>query len=220
MRFLHFADQVLHGVRRDTPKVSTSASASMWPSLATRLDQVQHPVDFGAGKSIGKNTTSRPLRARTRGLDRQIDGLFQRPLVGVLEMCLLDGTSITMPSTPQSTARLTSSFMQRERRRSVGPRLRLTISLMASLSWRHDRHAGFDAVDAGLGQPFGDANLIVLAEDHAGLLLAVAQRDVVDLDLFGELKILRHLRRVIPFTNEPVVGFPGGWVGHGIENRG
>ncbi len=49
-------------------------------------------------------------------------------------MCLLDGISITTPLTPVSTARLTSSFMQRANENICGPRLRLTISLMASLS--------------------------------------------------------------------------------------
>ena len=49
-------------------------------------------------------------------------------------MCVLEGTSITMPFTPQSTARFTSSTMQRENAKICGPRLRFTISLMAAAS--------------------------------------------------------------------------------------
>ena len=47
-------------------------------------------------------------------------------------MCSLDGTSITMPDTPQSTARFTSSTMQREKAKICGPRFRFTISLIAA----------------------------------------------------------------------------------------
>ena len=49
-------------------------------------------------------------------------------------MCLLDGISITTPLTPVSIARCTSSFMQRQNEKICGPRLRRTISLIASLS--------------------------------------------------------------------------------------
>ena len=41
---------------------------------------------------------------------------------------------MTTPLTPVSTARCTSSFMQRAKEKICGPRLRLTISLMAALS--------------------------------------------------------------------------------------
>ncbi len=41
---------------------------------------------------------------------------------------------MTTPFTPQSTARLTSSTMQRENAKICGPRLRFTISLMAAAS--------------------------------------------------------------------------------------
>ena len=74
---------------------------------------------------------------------------------------------------------------------------------------RHHRHAGFDAVHAGFGQPFGDADLVVLGEDHAGLLLAVAQRDVVKLHLLGEMQLLAHRLREIPRADIPLICLPG-----------
>jgi len=49
-------------------------------------------------------------------------------------MCSLEGTSMTTPFTPQSTARFTSSTMQREKAKICGPKLRLTISLIADVS--------------------------------------------------------------------------------------
>ena len=55
------------------------------------------------------------------------------------------------------------------------------------ITWRDRRHSGFNALDAGLGQSFGDANLVVLGKDHAGLLLAVAQGNVMKLYPLGEL---------------------------------
>ena len=85
----------------------------------------------------------------------------------------------------------------------------MTISLIAALSdGRDDRHAGFDAVHAGFRQRLGDADLFVLGEDDAGLLFAVAQSDVMNLDVLRELEVLGDLRRIIPLADEPVVRFP------------
>src|ERR1019366_5692745 len=60
----------------------------------------------------------------------------------------------------------------------------------------------------------GDADFLVLAQDDAGLLLAIAQRDVVDLDVLGELEVLGDFRRVVPFADEPVIGLPGCGICH------
>jgi len=49
-----------------TPKVSTSASASMWPSLPTFSIRSSAHFNSAREKSIGKNTTSRPFCARRR----------------------------------------------------------------------------------------------------------------------------------------------------------
>ena len=73
---------------------------------------------------------------------------------------------------------------------------------------RHHRHAGFNAMHAGFGQRFGDADLVVFGEDDAGLLFAVAQRDVVKLDLLREMKLIAHRALKVPGTDEPLICLP------------
>jgi hypothetical protein len=51
---------------------------------------------------------------------------------------------------------------------------------------RYGRHARLDPVYARFGQLPRDGHFFVTAEDDAGLLFAVPQGDVVDLDRFGE----------------------------------
>jgi len=66
-------------------------------------------------KSMGR-TRPRAIRVSESGrLDRQIDGLFERPLIRVLDDVLAGRHLITIPETPQSSARFTSSTMQREK---------------------------------------------------------------------------------------------------------
>ncbi len=96
-----------------------------------------------------------------------------------------------MPFTPQSTARLHVI----DHAAGEGEDLRSEIALYdffdgSGVARRNHGHAGFDAVHARFGQPFGDADLVVFGEDDAGLLLAVAQRNVVKLDLLGEMELL------------------------------
>ena len=112
-------------------------------------------------------------------------------------MCVLEGTSITMPDTPQSTARFTSSTMQRENAKICGPRLRLTISLIAAVSLGDTTGmpASMRCTPAS-ASAFGDADLVVLGEDDAGLLLAVAQRDVVKLRSASGNEAARARRRL------------------------
>src|SRR5580704_14148260 len=95
-------------------------------------------------------------------------------------MCVLEGTSITTPDTPQSTARLMSSTMQREK-----------------------------AMISGLGQRFGAPDLVVFGEDDAGLLFAVAQRDVVKLDLLRKMELIAHGALKVPRADEPLICLPG-----------
>ncbi len=64
-------------------------------------------------------------------------------------------------------------------------------------------------MDAGLRECLGDADLVVGGEDHAGLLLAVAEGRVVEPDLGGEVELSSDLRIVVPGTREPLSGVPG-----------
>ena len=69
-------------------------------------------------------------------------------------------------------------------------------------------HPGFDPVHASLGQGLGDADLVVATQFESGLLLAVAQGHVVNLDLGGEAEATGHRVQIVPRTNIPLVGFP------------
>ncbi len=62
---------------------------------------------------------------------------------------------------------------------------------------------------ARFGQAFGNPDLLILGEDDAGLLLAVAQGNVVKLDLLGEMELLDHRLGKVPRADEPLIGFPG-----------
>ena len=60
----------------------------------------------------------------------------------------------------------------------------------------HGGYARLDLVDADLVEQLRDADLLFVGEHHAGGLLAVAQRRVVDLYLVhAELTIERHGER-------------------------
>ena len=62
---------------------------------------------------------------------------------------------------------------------------------------------------AGFRQAFGDPDLVVFGEDDAGLLLAIAQGDVVDLDLLGEMELSADGVVEVPGADKPFICFPG-----------
>jgi hypothetical protein len=99
--------------------------------------------------------------------------------------------------------------MQRANEKIFGPSFALTMARMAGVLLRHDGHARLDAVDARLGQRLGDADLLALAEAEARLLLAVAQRDVVELHLLRQAEVAHHLLGVVPGAHEELVRLPG-----------
>ena len=70
-------------------------------------------------------------------------------------------------------------------------------------------HARLDALDSQRIELLGDGHFFLAPENHGGLLLAVAQRDVVQLDLRGKIKILLDLRQKTPGADKPFVRFPG-----------
>ncbi len=61
MRFCTSVTKYFMACGDSTPKVSTSASASMWPSLPTFSIRSSAHFSSAREKSIGKNTTSSPL---------------------------------------------------------------------------------------------------------------------------------------------------------------
>ncbi len=73
---------------------------------------------------------------------------------------------------------------------------------------RDGRHAGLDAVDAHGRQLLGDGHLLFAAEDDLGLLFTVAQRDVVHLDVLGEVERLADFRQPVPRARKPLLCLP------------
>ena len=84
-------------------------------------------------------------------------------------------------STPQSMECCTSDLTARfqARMRGVEPELDDLLDRRLLVA-AHSRDAHLDLVDAHLVEQLGDADLLVVAEDHAGGLLAVAEGGVVD----------------------------------------
>ena len=68
-------------------------------------------------------------------------------------------------------------------------------------------------MDTGFGQSFGDANFIFLIKDDSRLLLAIAQRDVVKLDLLREVELIAHRALKVPRADKPLIRLPG-FLGH------
>ena len=114
---------------------------------------------------------------------------------------------MTIPVHPQSLMTFTSEGMQRAKPKISAFSPSAAMSEIAALSGAG--HARFDAVDAQRVQLLGDRHLLLAAEDDGGLLLAVTQGDVVNLDVLGPVVVLCRFRQVVPGADEPLVGFPG-----------
>ena len=73
---------------------------------------------------------------------------------------------------------------------------------------RYCGKAGLDAMDPGFGQRLGDPQLVVGGELDSGLLLAVAQRDIMNLEIGRQMENFGDLGQVVPGAGEPLVGLP------------
>ena len=58
-------------------------------------------------------------------------------------------------------------------------------------------------MDSHLGKPFRNGDLVVMREDKPGLLFAVAERHVMQLDLLRKIQLLSDLLRIVPRTVQP-----------------
>jgi hypothetical protein len=144
-------------------------------------------------------------------LNRGLDGFFHRPAVGDVYHVQTRGNFHDHAVDAGVDGTLNVFFHAARKAEDLRSKIALDDGLDGlGVRRRHDRHAGFDAVHTGFGQTLGDANLVVLGHDDAGLLLAVAQGDVVNLDVLGEFEIFGHVVSVIPFADEPVIGLPRG----------
>ena len=140
-----------------------------------------------------------------RGFDGEVDGFFQRPLVGVLDD-VRAGRNFHHDALDAAIHGALDVVHHAARERE---NLRAEVALHdfldgGGVARRHDGHARFDAVHAGFGEPLGDADFVVFREDDAGLLLAVAQRDVVKFDLLGKMKLLADGALKVPGADKPL----------------
>ena len=94
---------------------------------------------------------------------------------------------MTTPVQPHALITSISAGMQRAKPKISAFSPSAAMSEIAALSCvGHRGHARFDAVDAQRVELLGDRDLFLAAEDDRRLLLAVAQRDVVNLDVAAE----------------------------------
>ncbi len=70
-------------------------------------------------------------------------------------------------------------------------------------------HAGLNPMDAQRIELLGDGHLLFPSEHDGRLLLSVAQRHVVNLELGRKGVVLGDFRQVVPGADEPFVGLPG-----------
>ena len=83
---LDLLDQVRDGVRRATAEGVNHRQRVHVAFLGDALDQIQEPVDIRARGIDGKEDRVKAVLLGVLGcLDRQTDGFFQRPFVGVLD---------------------------------------------------------------------------------------------------------------------------------------
>ena len=68
---------------------------------------------------------------------------------------------------------------------------------------RNGGHARLNPMDPPLGKPFRNGDLVVMREDKPGLLFAVAERHVMQLDLLRKIQLLSDLLRIVPRTVQP-----------------
>src|SRR5215469_1321729 len=209
--FFRFAHQILHSVRsEDAEGIDQSQRVPVTFVRHTR-DQVQHPLHFGAAEVNRKEHHFEALRMRVGGgLDGKIDSLFELPTVSVLNDVGAGRNFHHDALYAAIDGALHIVNHAAGKRENLGAELAPDDFLDGGgIAGRYNRHAGFNAVHARFSQTFGDANLVVHGEDHAGLLLAIAQRDIMELDLLGEMKLLANRLLKIPRAHKPFIGLPG-----------
>ena len=159
-------------------------------------DRVGRRVLHHAGEHVGEIVLARARRvigevdgvqAALLGVVDDVDALAQHVFPGPLELVLelrIADRHLDDDAVAAAFERLVDVGVHRA---GEGVDLRLQPELgnlldRLEVHVGHRRHAGLDALDADFGELLGDRDLVLDVHDHAGRLLAVAQRRVVDLD--------------------------------------
>ena len=175
------------------------------------VDDVQEAAELGARRVDGEEHGVQPgLLGRQRRVDRRFHRAIHGPAVGVLDHVVAGGNLDDDAFAPAGLHHLDffgnaagerQDLRLQAERGDVGDRGLVLLG--------HRRHAGLDPVDAQRIELLRDRHFLLAAEDDGGLLLAVAQRDVMNLDLRREVVVLARLRQITPGADVPFVGLPG-----------
>ena len=176
-----------------------------------RPHQFQVLLRARAGRVDREEGDRDALAVRVGGrLDGELDGALDRPAVAELDQvpagwdlhhdaghAAVDGALDVV----EHAARERVDHRGQPERRDAPDRL-LVVS-------GHRWQAGLDPVHAGLRERLGDPDLVVRGELDAGLLFAVAQRHVVDLDVRRQPQGPGDRGVMVPRAGEPPVRVPG-----------
>ena len=174
-------------------------------------DQVEHPPDVGASKINREEDDFQALFVRkARGLDRSLNRLFERPAIRLFDN-VLAGWNFHYDACDAAVNRAFDVVYHAARK---AKNLRSEIALGdffdgRLVGRRNSRHTRFDAMDPGFRERLGDGDLVVLVENDPGLLLAIAQGDVVYLDLARKIKAGADFFGKVPGAYKPLIGLPG-----------
>ena len=147
-------------------------------------DKVQVPVELSAGGvDREENRVEAGLPGRQRRLDREVDGALERPAVRLLDDVSGGGDLDDDAGHAALAGHLHVGHHAAGEGEDLGVEIRLHDRLdRRSVLGRDDRHARLDSIDARSGELAGKRELVVGVEGDPGLLLAVAQRNVVKAD--------------------------------------
>ncbi len=175
------------------------------------LDHIEQWLHFRAGRVDGeKDGVQAGIFRGQCGVDGRLDGAVEGPPVRILDHVLaggdldhhtaaaacLDGSYLIGDTTAESKDFRFES--------QTGDVLNRRFVLL-----RDRGHSRFNAVNSQRIELARDSDLLFAPEDHSGLLFAVTQSYVVNLDLGWKRKILADLRQEIPGACKPLVCLPG-----------
>ena len=214
-RLLQSIDHLLHhqrhgGGRADAHRVRNRQRIHV-PFGGHLLDDVEEAIELGtSGVDREEDGVEAGSLGGKRRLDRRLHRALDRPAVAVLDHVV---AGRDLDDDARAAARLDHVDLGGD-----APREAEDLCLQSQggnvgngrLVLCRDRgHACLDAVDPQRIQLLRDRDLLLAAEHNGGLLLAVTQRDVVDLQIRTEGVLLLNFRQIRPRAAEPLVGFPG-----------
>ena len=175
------------------------------------LDDVEEAIELGAGGvDREEDGVETGCLGGERGLDRRLHRALDRPAVAVLDHVI---AGRDLDDDARAAARLDDVDLGRD---TAGKAEDLSLEAKRGnvgdgclVLRRHRRHTGLDAVDAERVELLRDGDLFLAAEDHGGLLFAVAQGHVVNLEVAAKGLLLPDFRQVRPRAAEPFVCLPG-----------